>query len=238
MPTVALPPTGKFQAFDLNGDPLSGGLLYTEVTGTSTPKATYTDATGNTANANPVVLNSRGEANVWILTDGNYRFRLHDASDTLIYTVDGVGWASPTFEDATITDDLTVGGDITVTGAVIGAVQQWICFAQADQTVTVTTGTDKFILNALPACTVLAVRASLATASSSGVVTFDINEDGVSILSTKLTIDANELTSVTAATPPVISDSSIDNDSKLSIDIDTAGTGAKGWAVYLQVRWT
>ena len=78
-----------------------------------------------------------------------------------------------------------------------------------------------------------AVRASLTTASSSGLVTVDINEGGVSVLSTKLTLDATEKTSVTAATPAVISDPDLANDAEITIDIDTGGTGAVGLKVYL-----
>ena len=226
MPTVALPPTGKYQAFDLNGDPLSGGLLYTYITGTSTPKATYTDATGNSLNTNPVELDSRGEANVWILLDGNYRFKLHTAADALIYTVDGIGWANVTVGNLTVTDTLTA--DLT----------QWIAPKQADEAATITTGTAKFTMR-IPACTVLAVRASLVTASSSGNPTFDINDDGTSILgANKLSIDANEETSVTATTQTTIVNPTIADDSEITIDIDTAGTGAKGWTVEIWVRWT
>lgn len=78
-----------------------------------------------------------------------------------------------------------------------------------------------------------AVRASLTTASSSGLVTVDINEGGASILSTKLTVDATEKTSVTAATPAVISDPDLANDAEITIDIDGGGTGAAGLKVYL-----
>lgn len=61
----------------------------------------------------------------------------------------------------------------------------------------------------------------------------DINEGGTTVLSTKLTIDASELTSATAATAAVISDSALAADAEITIDIDTAGTGAKGLKVYL-----
>lgn len=77
------------------------------------------------------------------------------------------------------------------------------------------------------------VRASLTTASTSGVVTVDINESGSTILSTKLTIDANEKTSTTAAAAAVMSDTSLADDAELTFDIDTAGTGAKGLKVTL-----
>lgn len=77
----------------------------------------------------------------------------------------------------------------------------------------------------------VSVRASLLTASSSGVVTVDINRNGASILSTKLTIDANEKTSVTAATAAVLTTTTLSDDDEITIDIDTAGTGAKGLIV-------
>ena len=77
------------------------------------------------------------------------------------------------------------------------------------------------------------VRASVGTAASVGTVTVDINQSdtsgtAVTMLSTKLTIDATEKTSVTAATPAVISVPNIANDKEITIDIDVPGTGAKG----------
>ena len=85
-----LAPSPKFQAFDTNGDPLSGGKLFTYLSGTSTPATTYTDAGGGTANANPVILDSRGEADVWLPVDVAYRYTLKTAADVLIWTVDGI----------------------------------------------------------------------------------------------------------------------------------------------------
>jgi hypothetical protein len=85
-----LTPSPKVQFFDANGEPLVGGKLYTYAAGTSSPLATYTDSTGNTANANPVILDSRGEANVW-LGPSRYKWALYTSTDTLIWTVDGIG---------------------------------------------------------------------------------------------------------------------------------------------------
>jgi hypothetical protein len=105
--------------------------------------------------------------------------------------------------------------------------------ALSDETTTITTGTAKVTLRSPFAFTLTSVRASLATASTSGLPTVDINEGGVTILSTKLTIDANEKTSTTAAAAAVISDSAIADDAELTFDIDVAGTGAKGLKVHL-----
>jgi len=105
--------------------------------------------------------------------------------------------------------------------------------ALSDETTAITTGTAKVTMRMPYAFTVTDVRASINTVSSSGVVTVDINEGGSSILSTKLTIDANEKTSTTAATGYVLSDSSLADDSEITFDIDTAGTGAKGLKVII-----
>lgn len=77
------------------GQPLSGGLLYSYEAGVgnTTPRATYptlADATaGTNANANPVVLDSRGEAAVVI--SGATRLVLKRSNGTTIWSVDAVG---------------------------------------------------------------------------------------------------------------------------------------------------
>jgi hypothetical protein len=108
-----------------------------------------------------------------------------------------------------------------------------LIFAVSDETTDITTGTAKVTFRAPKAMTITAVRASLSTTSSSGTPTVDINEGGTTILSTKLTIDAGEKTSTTAAVAAVISDASIADDAEITIDIDVAGTGAKGLKVYI-----
>lgn len=85
----ALAPTLKQRFFDANGAPLVGGKLYSYVTGTTTPKATYTDESLGAANANPIILDANGEANVW-LDSGLYRFALTDSLDVPQWTVDRV----------------------------------------------------------------------------------------------------------------------------------------------------
>jgi hypothetical protein len=101
--------------------------------------------------------------------------------------------------------------------------------ACSDLTTPITAGTSKAVFRAPRAMTVLAVRASLATAQtgngSGGIFTVDINEAGSSILSTKLTIDNGEKTSTTAATPAVISDASIADDAEITIDVAQIGDG-------------
>ncbi len=96
----------------------------------------------------------------------------------------------------------------------------------SDLTTAITTGTTKAYFRSPLAFTLTDVRASLLTAQTSGnIFTVDINDTGVSILSTKLTIDNNEKTSVTAATPAVISNTAIGNDDEITIDVDQVGNG-------------
>lgn len=79
----------KFQAFDSNGNPLVGGKLYTYAVGTTTPKSTYTNAALSSANTNPVILDARGEAVIY-LGAGSYKFILKDADDSTIWSVDAI----------------------------------------------------------------------------------------------------------------------------------------------------
>lgn len=150
---------------------------------------------------------------------------------------DGADWV----DDPSITGGggavASVNGD---TGAVIVLVP--IGIACSDETTALTAGTAKATFRMPYAMTLLSgaagVRASLTTAQATsgagGLVTVDINESGVSILSTKLTIDNTEKTSTTAATPAVISDTSLADDAEITIDIDQIGDGtAKGLKVWL-----
>jgi len=110
-----------------------------------------------------------------------------------------------------------------------------LVIAASDESTALTTGTAKITFRMPRAITLTAVRASLTTAQASGsIFTVDINESGTTILSTKLTIDNTELTSTTAATPPVISDTALADDAEITIDIDQIGNGsAKGLKVML-----
>lgn len=81
-----------WQFFDDNGNPLSGGLLYTYEAGTTTPLATYTDSNGNVANANPIVLDAAGRVpyQVWLDTSATYKFVLTTSLNITVWTEDNV----------------------------------------------------------------------------------------------------------------------------------------------------
>lgn len=110
-----------------------------------------------------------------------------------------------------------------------------ILVAVGDETTAITTGNAKITFRMPFAMTLDALpRLSLTTASSSGVVTFDCNEAGVSIFSTAVSCDANETSSETAATPAVLSDTSLADNAVITIDCDAAGTNAAGAKLLLR----
>ena len=109
-----------------------------------------------------------------------------------------------------------------------GTVTESFIIAASDETTDLTTGTGKATFRIPYAFTLTAVRASVTTAPVGSVITVDINESGTSVLSTKITIDAGEKTSTTAAIAPVISDSALADDAEITIDIDTIGSSTAG----------
>lgn len=107
MTSLSLPP--KLQFFADNGIPLVGGKLFTFAAGTTTPLDTYSSSSLSSPNTNPVVLNSRGEASVW-LGPLSYKFMLYTPDDVLVWSVDEIVPA------ATQTD---LSAAITATTAII-----------------------------------------------------------------------------------------------------------------------
>jgi len=93
--SVAPSPVAKQQFFGVNGAPLASGCIFTYISTTSTPQATYQDYTGTAVNTNPIILDSGGFANIW-LTNNTYRFVLvsaggvNCASGVTQYTIDGI----------------------------------------------------------------------------------------------------------------------------------------------------
>ena len=78
------------------------------------------------------------------------------------------------------------------------------------------------------AMTLAGVRISLTTAPTISSVIVDVKQGGTSIFSTLVSIDANELTSTTAATPAVITTTALTDDSLMTIHITQIGSGDTG----------
>jgi hypothetical protein len=110
--------------------------------------------------------------------------------------------------------------------------------ACSDETTDLTTGTAKATFRMPAAGTLTAVRASVTTAPAGSALVVDINEAGTSVLSTKLSIDATEKTSTTAAAAAVISDSALAADAEITIDIDQIGSTTAGTGLKVQLEVT
>lgn len=77
-----LAPVAKAKFFGNNGQPASGYKLFTYAAGTSTKLATYADSTTGSPNANPVIMDFRGEANIWMPPNVAYKFVFAPPTDT------------------------------------------------------------------------------------------------------------------------------------------------------------
>lgn len=110
-----------------------------------------------------------------------------------------------------------------------------IPIAVSDETTFLTTGVAKVTFRMPFALVLTAVRSSVTDAPTGATLVVDINEAGSTILSTKLSIDASEKTSTTAASAAVISDTALADDAEITIDIDQVGStlAGKGLKVYL-----
>ena len=120
---AVLSPSPKAQFLDASGNPLVGGKVYTYAAGTTTPVATFTTGAGNVPNTNPVILDSRGEANIWYSNGTSYKVALTDSADALIWTVDNiVTIGSLAFQNANAVNITggTIGSGVTFNGNTTG----------------------------------------------------------------------------------------------------------------------
>lgn len=122
-------PPIRIQQFTNNGALAVGYKLYTYETGTTTNKTTYTDAGGTTPNANPIILDARGEAVVFLIAGDQYRFVLKTDADVTVWTQDGVSASVHTAGNGiSITNGVialassTAGAGLTYTAGVLAVV--------------------------------------------------------------------------------------------------------------------
>lgn len=99
---VLLSPIPRFQQFDQSGRPLSFGCVFTYQNNSTTPLPTYTDQSGSTQNANPVVLSAGGSASIWIQSGLAYTYvvksfgGINCVAGSTVATVNGVGGGAST----------------------------------------------------------------------------------------------------------------------------------------------
>lgn len=85
-------PDYRWQAFDSNGDPLAGALLYAYTSGGSfsTPQALYTDSALSVAHANPTVADADGRFAAMYLLPTSYDLRLKTSAGVTVWSVQNV----------------------------------------------------------------------------------------------------------------------------------------------------
>lgn len=119
-------PNIKSQFFDNNGDPLSQGYIYTYVANTSSLLNTWTSVDGDIQNANPIILDDAGKANIYLTANTNYKFVVYDRNGVLIDRVEPVFGSTEASilpdEIKSVTQFGAIGNGIADdTGAFIGA---------------------------------------------------------------------------------------------------------------------
>lgn len=131
MATFYLSPlTFIFQYLNDVGVILPGGKINTYLAGTSTPQATYTDITGGTPNANPIILNSAGRlpsVAIWQPRGVAIKATITDANNNAIGTpIDQISGIND-FSGATggISVLSSVSGTNTITASVIPAISSY-----------------------------------------------------------------------------------------------------------------
>lgn len=95
----------------------------------------------------------------------------------------------------------------------------------------ITTGTAKLTWRMPFKFTLLNVRASVAVAPTGANLVIDLNKNGTTVLSTKLSIDAGEKTSTTASSSVVVSVPDFDDDDEVTVDFDQVGSTIAGQQV-------
>jgi len=133
-------PSPYFTVLDADGKPVAGAKIYTYLTGTVTPTATYTDGALTIAAANPIIADSAGRFLVYCTPGVSYKWVIQAADGSAIRTIDplwtvavngvtindllftpdgtyDIGKTGATRpRDGFFTRDLTIGGKLTTTG--------------------------------------------------------------------------------------------------------------------------
>jgi hypothetical protein len=134
------------------------------------------------------------------------------------------GKHSISFARQTATDTWTVYGNLIP----LNPIESWE-FAISDETTALTTGTAKLSWRAPYAITLTDIKADVVTAPTGASLIIDVNDGGTSIMTTnKLTIEASEFSTRTAATGPTITDTAIAQDALVTFDIDQVGSTIAG----------
>lgn len=103
-------PNAKVQYLDANGNPLSGGKVYTCAVGSTcpgTPLTSYSDI-GVTPNTNPVILDAAGRATIYLSSAACYKIVVQNTIGSAQWTQDGVCASLPSSISGSVVDSTSV----------------------------------------------------------------------------------------------------------------------------------
>lgn len=90
MASGTLSPEPWITILDANGNPVSGGRVYTYLAGTTTLVATYTDVALSVANANPIIADSAGRYVAFLSPGASYKYVVQSADGSALRTQDNI----------------------------------------------------------------------------------------------------------------------------------------------------
>jgi hypothetical protein len=208
----------------------------------------YLDSDSGEAESSPTVISPDSNAGTkrWKIS-GIGQIDVHDHADA-----DSGGQIS--FTDLTDTPTASGSSDVNtgtstsqyitpdaLAGSILGT--KSVVLVAIPQNITITTGDAKLwfpIPTVLNGMNIVSIAGFVNTASSSGNITAQIYNYTLThdVLSTAITIEANEYSSYTATTQPVINSSydHVTTADWIRIDVDAAGTGAVGLWIEINFR--
>lgn len=167
------------QFLDDDGNPLTGGFVYTYDAGTDTPRATYTSYTGLIPASNPVELDAAGRADIWL--SGSYKITVTDANGVVIRTVDHI-------------EAIDQGGDMTKAVYDPANIAQQLVGISAVQTVSNKT------LIAIPSLTFSSTSGIVGTTTNNNAAAGSVGQlvSASVLLSSAVALTTNVTTNVTS----------------------------------------
>lgn len=225
---VYLSPLGNEAQIDSNGDPLVGGKIYTYLAGTSTAATTYTDDSGGTPQANPIVLNANGlpDSPIWLTGGSSYKFIFKTSADATLRTVDDITGLNDPAQTTTISEWILYGSAPTYISATSFSVT-------GDQTGTFQV--NRRVKTTNTGGTIYSLISASSYSSGTGLTTVTVvNDSGT--LDSGLSAVSYGLLSATSPSVPRLSATYFQMATSRILGRTTAGTGAVEELTAAQVK--
>ena len=185
---------------------------------------------GHTSGTDAMAISSGG-----VVTFSQVPLFPNDTIETADIQADAVTGAK--IADDAIDSEHYTDASVDLAHVSVGAKTEVIAIACGDETTATAAATAVVTFHMPYAFYLTGIKAGVTTAPVGSVLTVDLNEAGSTCLTTKLTIDASEKTSATAATAAVIGGAgpALAADALMTIDVDGVGssTAGAGLKVYL-----